>query len=167
MSRIKTVENPVLNIADAPLKEFGDGKRFVARKAVMGKNLGLEGMGCSFHVVPPGKRAYPFHRHHVLDEFFFIVSGTGEYRVGDRTLTLKAGDCVGAPAGGEAHQIINSGGEDLRYLALSTMGSADILEYPDSRKLALGGGIQNGDFSTATIFGVGRLTPAGYYEGED
>ncbi|HVV27871.1 MAG TPA: cupin domain-containing protein [Rhizomicrobium sp.] len=167
MSRVKTVEKPVLNIADAPLQEFGDGRNFVARKAVMGKTLGLEGMGCSFHVVPPGKRAYPFHRHHVLDEFFFIVSGSGEYRVGERRLPLRMGDCIGAPAGGEAHQIINNGDEELRYLALSTMGSADILEYPDSGKIALGGGIQNADFSTNTIFKVGRLTPAGYYEGED
>jgi uncharacterized cupin superfamily protein len=132
----------------------------------MGPPLGLESLGCSFHVVPPGKRAYPFHRHHVLDELFFIISGSGECRIGDRVLPVKAGDCIGSPAGGEAHQLINTGKEEIRYLAISSMGPADILEYPDSGKVAMGAGIQNADFSTATIFKVGRLTPAGYYDGE-
>jgi uncharacterized cupin superfamily protein len=117
--------------------------------------------------VPPGKRAFPFHRHHVADEMFFILSGTGEYRLGDQTLPLRAGDFVGAPAGGEAHQIINSGTEDLRYLGFSTVGSVDVVDYPDSGKVGVAAGIKNADFKTATYTGLGRIQKADYFDGED
>jgi uncharacterized cupin superfamily protein len=158
---------PVVNIEDVPLADRGNGKGFVLKWGRVGPQLGLEGLGCAVHVVAPGKRAFPFHRHHVLDEMFYIVSGEGEYRFGDETFALRAGDIVGAPAGSKAHQIINTGSEDLRYLGISSMSSVDVVEYPDSKKLAVGAGIKNADFRTATYVGIGRLAPADYYDGED
>jgi uncharacterized cupin superfamily protein len=160
-------KSPVMNIADVPLADRGNGKSFVVKWGRVGPLLGLEGLGCAIHVVPPGKRAFPFHRHHVLDELFYIVSGGGEFRFGDETLALRAGDIVGAPAGTKPHQIINSGSEDLRYLGISSMSSVDVVDYPDSKKLAVGAGIKNADFRTATYVGIGRLAPADYYDGED
>jgi uncharacterized cupin superfamily protein len=160
-------EKPVMNIADVPLADRGNGKSFVLKWGRVGPLLGLDGLGCAVHVVPPGKRAFPFHRHHVLDELFFVVSGQGEYRFGDETFPLRAGDIVGAPAGSRPHQIINTGAEDLRYLGISSMSSVDVVEYPDSKKLAVGAGIKNSDFKTATYVGVGRLVPTDYYDGED
>ena len=160
-------KSPVMNIADVPLADRGNGKSFVVKWGRVGPLLGLEGLGCAVHVVPPGKRAFPFHRHHVLDEMFYIVSGTGEYRFGDETLALRAGDIIGAPAGSKPHQIINTGSEDLRYLGISSMSSVDVVDYPDSKKLAVGAGIKNADFRTATYVGIGRLAPADYYDGED
>jgi uncharacterized cupin superfamily protein len=160
-------DRPVLNLADVPLFERGNGKNFAVKWGRLGPLLGLEGLGCALHVVPPGKRAFPFHRHHVMDELFFIVSGTGEYRFGEETYPLRAGDLVGAPAGGKAHQIINSGAEDLRYLGISSMSSVDVVEYPDSKKVEMAAGVKNADFKTATYVGLGRLTPADYYDGED
>jgi uncharacterized cupin superfamily protein len=158
---------PVMNIAEVPLSDRGNGGKFVFKGARIAPLLGLEGLGCAVHVVPPGKRAFPFHRHHVLDELFFIVSGRGEYRFGEETLPLVAGDIVGAPAGSKPHQIINTGSEDLRYLGISSMSSVDVVDYPDSKKVAVGAGIRNADFKTATYVGIGRLAPADYYDGED
>jgi uncharacterized cupin superfamily protein len=160
-------QKPVMNIADVPLADRGNGKSFVLKWGRVGPLLGLDGLGCAVHVVPPGKRAFPFHRHHVMDELFFIVSGAGEYRFGEETFPLRAGDIVGAPAGSKAHQIINTGSEDLRYLGISSMSSVDVVEYPDSKKVAVGAGIKNSDFKTATYVGMGRLAPADYYDGED
>ena len=117
--------------------------------------------------MPPGRKAFPFHRHHVMDELFYIVSGSGEYRFGNETFPLRAGDIVGAPAGGKPHQIVNTGPEDLRYLGISTMGGVDIVEYPDSGKIGMAAGVKNADFKTATYVGMGRITPANYYDGED
>jgi uncharacterized cupin superfamily protein len=102
-----------------------------------------------------------------MDELFFVISGQGQYRWGDETFSLRAGDLVGAPAGTKAHQIINTGSEDLRYLGISTMGSVDFVDYPDSKKIAVAAGIKNADFRTATYAGVGRFTPADYYDGEN
>jgi uncharacterized cupin superfamily protein len=158
---------PVMNIADVPMVERGNAKKFAVKWARVGPLLGLESLGCAVHVVPPGKRAFPFHRHHVMDELFFIVSGSGEYRFGDETFPLRAGDLVSAPAGGKAHQIINTGSQELRYLGISSMSSVDVVEYPDSKKVAMAAGVKNADFKTATYVGMGRLTPADYYDGED
>jgi uncharacterized cupin superfamily protein len=43
---------------------------------------------------------------------------------------------IACPTGGPetAHQIINTGEVELRYLAVSNQSDADICEYPDSGK---------------------------------
>jgi uncharacterized cupin superfamily protein len=159
-------EKPIVNIADVPLQDFGKGEKFAAKIARIAPMLGSTGLGCMLTVVPSGKRAFPFHRHHVIHELFFVLSGTGEYRLGDKRHPLRAGDVIAAPAGGEAHQIINTGSEELRYLGLSTLGEVDVVDYPDSGKMAVAAGIKNADFTTATYRGMGRIAPADYWDGE-
>jgi uncharacterized cupin superfamily protein len=158
---------PIINIDDAPYTDRGNGKQFVVKLARVAPMLGLQSLGCSVHVVPPGKKAFPFHRHHVMDELFYIVSGSGQYRYGDETFPVRAGDLVGAPAGVKAHQLVNTGSEDLRYLGISTGGGVDLVDYPDSKKIAVAAGVKNADFRTATYAAVGRLQPADYFDGED
>jgi uncharacterized cupin superfamily protein len=160
-------EIAVINVNDVPLSERGNGKQFAVKWGRASPVLGLAGLGCAVHVVPPGKKAFPFHRHHVMDELFFIVSGEGQYRWGDETLPLRAGDLVAAPAGTKAHQIVNTGTQDLLYLGISTMGGVDIVDYPDSGKIGMAAGVKNADFKTATYVGMGRIQPADYYDGED
>ena len=55
---------------------------------------------------------------------------------------------------------------DLRFLAISTLGEADIVEYPDTGKIAAAAGIRNADFRTATFKALGRVQPAEYWDGE-
>jgi len=159
-------EKPIVNLADVPLQDFGKGEKFAAKIARIAPMVGSTGVGCMLTVVPPGKRAFPFHRHHVIHELFFVLSGTGEYRLGDKRHPLKAGDVIAAPAGGEAHQIINAGSDELRYLGLSTLGEVDVVDYPDSGKMAVAAGIRNADFTTASYRGLGRIAPADYWDGE-
>ena len=160
-------KKPVLNMTDVKLEEMSHGDTFQVRRARVAPTHGLEALGCSVLIVPPGKRAYPFHRHHVMDELFFIVSGEGQYRFGDDNYPVRAGDIIAAPAGSKAHQLINTGKEDLRYLGISSMGGVDVVDYPDSGKIGIGAGIKNADFKTATYAAVGRLTRADYWDGED
>src|SRR5262249_27653055 len=70
-------EKTVINIDDVPLMDRGNGKQFAVKWGRVGPLVGLNGLGCAVHVVPPGKKAFPFHRHHVMDELFFVVSGEG------------------------------------------------------------------------------------------
>jgi uncharacterized cupin superfamily protein len=157
----------VINVADVPLSDRGNGRQFAVKWGRVGPLVGLSGLGCAVHAVPPGKRAFPFHCHHVMDEMFFILSGEGQYRFGDEKFPVRAGDIVAAPAGTKAHQLINTGSADLRYLGISTMSGVEVVEYPDSKKIGITAGIKNADFSTATYRGMGRLAPADYYDGED
>jgi hypothetical protein len=56
---------------------------------------------------------------------------------------------------------------DLRYLGISTVGAVDVVDYPDSTKIAVAAGVKNADFKTATYVFLGRIAPADYYDGED
>ncbi len=157
----------IVNIAGVPLEDERYGERFAVRTGEIGRALGLSGLGCMLHVVPPGKTAFPFHRHHGSDEMFLILSGSGEYRIGDQRLPVRTGDCLGAPAGGEAHQIINKGTEELRYLGFSNNGAADAVEYPDSGKISVRVGAKGIFHSDATLQRRGRLRDADYWDGEN
>lgn len=138
---------PVLNldevqIADRPaaLQPHGPAlERFSSRMGVVGGRIGAQKLGYNITAVPAGKRAFPLHSHHANEEMFFILQGSGELRVGDERYTLRVGDFIASPAGGpdSAHQIINTGHEELRYLAVSTMVYPEVVEYPDSAKIAL------------------------------
>lgn len=64
---------PILNIASIPLAEIGHGERFAARRGQFGPHIGLEKLGCSLLVVPPGKTAWPYHCHHVNEEMYVIL----------------------------------------------------------------------------------------------
>ncbi|MGD1037620.1 MAG: cupin domain-containing protein [Roseiarcus sp.] len=111
---------PVVNIADVPLRDGGNGNQFVARLGRIGASIGAQKLGCQLHIVPAGKKAFPRHCHHANEEMFYVVSGEGTYRVGDETYPIRAGDVIGAPAGdaSTAHQIVNASGGELRYLAI-------------------------------------------------
>ncbi len=144
--------------------------KFGGRVAEIGNPLGLEGLGCRYFVVKPGRRAFPFHNHLGNDELFIIMEGQGVYRYGDKTMEISAGSVCGAPRGGRegAHQIINSGNEDLKYLAISTQNDPDICEYPDSDKI-LAFGIKPGkDFSSAYMKYIGLIeNQVNYFHGEE
>ena len=63
-------------------------------------------------------------------------------------------------------RLINTGADDLRYLGISTVGEVDVVDYPDSKKIAVAAGVKNADFKTATYAGLGHIAPADYYDGE-
>ena len=130
---------PLVNIADVPLRDGGNGAEFVARLGRIGALIGAVKLGCQLHVVPPGKKAFPRHAHHANEEMFFVVSGEGTYRLGADAWPIRAGDVIAAPAGdaASAHQIVNGGTGDLRYLAFSTRLDPDVTEYPDSGKFSV------------------------------
>lgn len=162
-----TAPRRIVNLADLELQDSGNGKAFQAKVGRAGPLLGLTSIGCALIVLAPGKRAYPFHRHHVGSELFYILSGTGEVRLDDDTRPVRAGDLIANPPGAEAHQIVNTGTGELRYLAFSDINSVDVIEYPDSGKIAAAAGIRNADFRTATFKTLGHVKPADYFEGEE
>ena len=144
--------------------------RFEATFARIGLLVGAKQLGYNITAVPPGKRAFPYHSHRVNEEMFFVLQGTGEVKIGADTYPLRAGDIVACLAGGPetAHQIINTGQEELRYLAVSTQRAPEIWEYPNSGKFgviaefASPGGAQSAQFQH-----FGRVDESvGYWEGE-
>ena len=161
---------PILNIANIPLTDHGHGENFAAKLGRFGPLIGMKQLGCRLVVVPPGKKAWPYHNHHVNEEMFVILDGVGTLRFGSDTHPVKAGDVIACPAGGPetAHQLINTGETDLRYLAISTMLEPEVCDYPDSGKFAvISGTAPGGDKGARRSWHVGRAENSlDYWDGE-
>lgn len=138
---------PVINLADLEVRgetverapHGPNADKYDIRWAEIGSRIGARKLGYNLTVVAPGKRNCPFHSHRAEEEMFFILEGTGELRYGDERLPLRAGDIIACPTGGPetAHQIINTGDTEMRYLSVSTMVPIEICEYPDSGKFGV------------------------------
>ena len=138
---------PIINLADVELQsrppqlapQGAAAQRFEARIGRIGPQIGAKKLGCSLTAVPPGKRAFPFHNHRLNEEMFYVIEGSGEVRIGTETYPIRAGDFIACPPGGPelAHQIVNTGAVELKYLAVSTMQYPEVCESPDSGKIGV------------------------------
>jgi uncharacterized cupin superfamily protein len=136
---------------------------------LIGPMIGAQRLGYNVTVVPPGRRAFPFHSHRVNEEMFFVLAGRGEVRIGPDTHPIREGDVIACPPGGPetAHQIVNTGDAELRYLAVSTKLSPEIAEYPDSGKFGVLAELTGADGRRDMFRFLGRPDQSvGYYDGE-
>ena len=86
--------------------------------------------------LPPRRVGCPFHFHMLDDELFFVLSGIGMLRYGEAIIPIRPGDAISCPAGTKvAHQIVNTGGEDLVYLGIGADSPNEVAVYPDSGKI--------------------------------
>ncbi|GFZ96245.1 cupin domain-containing protein [Dyella caseinilytica] len=137
----------IVNAADVQLQPFPppfaptgeSAQRYDARIGWISAQLGAQKLGYNITAVPPGKRAFPLHNHRVNEEMFFVLQGEGEVRIGTQRHPIRQGDIIACPPGGpeSAHQIINTGMDELRYLAVSSKLSPEICEYPDTGKYGI------------------------------
>jgi uncharacterized cupin superfamily protein len=171
------MNRPLINIADVELQARpaanaapGDAaRRFDARSGQVGTRIGAQKLGYNLTAVAPGRRAFPFHNHRVNEEMFFILEGSGELRFGKTTYPLRAGDVIACPPGGpeNAHQIINTGTGELKYLAVSTQLMPEICDYPDSGKFLVTERQRGADGAVSGFRHIGRPESAvDYWEGE-
>lgn len=154
--------NPVINLADVVFDDIEDNGRFTSRRALFSAGIGARALGYNLTELPPGKAQCPFHSHHAEEEMFLILSGEGELRFGADRYPLRAMDVIACPTGGAevAHQIINTGTETLRYLAVSTLSPVEVCEYPDSGKIGI-----YAETGPRALFRTGDR--ADYYDGEE
>lgn len=171
------MNRPILNIAEVELQPRpaafaatgAAAERFDARMGFIGARLGAQKLGYNVTAVPPGKRAFPFHNHRVNEEMFFVLEGTGEIRIGDAVYPIRPGDLIACPPGGRetAHQIVNTGAAELKYLAVSTKLSPEIAEYPDSGKFGILAEFPSDSGKPQTFRFVGRESiSVNYWDGE-
>lgn len=168
----------IINIADVELQSrppafAASGPAAAVFDAKMGQvatRIGAQKLGYNITAVPPGKVAFPFHCHRINEEMFFVLQGTGEVRIGTETHPIRQGDIIACPPGGPeaAHQISNTGSEELRYLAVSSKQSPEICDYPDSGKFGVLAEYPPGPDGKPQVFRhIGKPELAvGYWEGE-
>lgn len=143
----------------SPTGKFHSFSRNVSLALGGGRNTGTWGGGHPFDFqvrrIPPGAAVCPYHAHVVQWELFIVRRGTGIVRVGDERRPVRAGDCF-LHLPGEAHQLINTGTDDLEVFIVADNPQLDAFWYPDSQKWGL---------RTPSVFF--QMTPVDYFDGED
>ncbi len=156
---------PVINLDEVAFDDIEENGVYTSRRARFSESIGARRLGYNLTVVPPGKVQCPFHSHRGEEEMFLILEGEGELRFGEARYPLRRHDVIACPTGGPevAHQIINTGATDLRYLALSTLAALDACEYPDSGKVS----IVTGKHDEPGLYKMFRAeNTTGYYDRE-
>jgi uncharacterized cupin superfamily protein len=159
---------PVINVSQARTHTGESGECFAYAMTELASELGAIAIGANITRVPPGKAAFPFHHHYANEEHFFVLSGCGVLRHGPEVHAVTKNDyIVNLPGGPErAHQLVNTGTEDLVYLAISTQVLPEVCGYPDSGKT----GVRTAPFGEANsrfIISDAAKDSVGYWEHED
>jgi quercetin dioxygenase-like cupin family protein len=85
----------------------------------------------------PGATQAPYHFHHGGEELLIVLRGTPTLRSPEGERVLREGEVVHFPRGPEgAHQLSNRSGEVARYVIAAALPTPEIVEYPDSGKIA-------------------------------
>ncbi|HET9450649.1 MAG TPA: cupin domain-containing protein [Aggregicoccus sp.] len=132
----------VVRTNDVPWTNALTRGKYANRRKELG---GGERLGCGLWELPPGKKSFPLHAHLVTEEALFVVSGRAQVRTPDGLTPIGPGDFVAFPAGGPAHQLVNDGTEPLVYVGISAKTGADVVEYPESGKVAAAVGTRPAD----------------------
>lgn len=148
----------IVRTNDLPWSDRMNQGNFVQRR----KELGGHALTCGLWELPPGKKSFPFHMHHVAEEAMFVLSGTAKVRTPDAEIPIGPGDYVSFPPGDGAHQLINDGAVPLVYVGMAASKGMDIVEYPDSNKVASVVGYP----PDVKRFIFKKDAEAGYFDGE-
>jgi uncharacterized cupin superfamily protein len=98
----------------------------------LGDHAGLTNFGVNLTRVVPGGQSSSRHAHSRQDEFVYVVQGEVELETDAGVETLRAGLCVGFPAGaGNAHRFVNRSNEDALLLVVGDRTRDDEVSYPD------------------------------------
>lgn len=162
------MQRPIINLAEAPVVSDASGEHFAYSMSQLAAGLGARALGANVTRVPPGKAAFPIHHHHANEEHFFVVAGSGVLRYGAQNYDVRVNDYIVTPPGGPelAHQLINTGDEDLVYLAISTMVIPEVVGYPDTGKTGVRVAQGGGDRARFLVDDKDKNARS-YWEGED
>jgi uncharacterized cupin superfamily protein len=110
----------------SPVKTFNlnsdewDGTRdregWRVKGAFVAQRIGGELIGATMSEVEPGDKLWPYHTHHLNEEWVIVLRGEPTLRTPEGERVLKQGDVVCFPRGKDgAHQIINRTDSPFAY----------------------------------------------------
>jgi uncharacterized cupin superfamily protein len=122
----------IVNLSDLPWTSWSSGERISVDIQDPARKLGSLLCGLRHYRLAPGKQATQLHRHHLQEEMYLILKGSGILRHGDREVPVEAGDFILYVAGDPApHTFLNKGHEPMEYLATGNRVSYEVCEYPE------------------------------------
>ena len=139
-----------------------DREGWRSKGAFVARRIGGDLIGATMYEAEPGSKLWPYHTHHLNEEWMIVLRGEPTLRTPDGEHLLKEGDVVCFSRGKDgAHQISNRTDSPIRVLMLSSMIRGEIIEYLDTGKV-LAKDVEDEDIMFARPGPV-----ADYWEGED
>jgi uncharacterized cupin superfamily protein len=121
---------------DEPLDEAGF--RHVA--ASIGPRLGGHRIGAAVYAAEPGTPIWPYHYHHGVEEWLYVIDGAPVLREPAGERALAPGDLVAFPSGHAGRHTLEGPG---RFVLFSTGTEVEpwLTVFPDSDRISGPGGI--------------------------
>lgn len=98
----------------------------------VGEQLGAKRIGASVYDLEDGELTYPYHFHHGVEEWLYVIAGAPRVRTPDGERTLQAGDLLCFPSGAEGAHTVRGPG---RVMIVSANHSPSMSAYPESDKI--------------------------------
>ena len=147
------------NVFTAPAEDISEreGYRWCGVRGI-GERLGAEAIGASVYELPDSELTFPYHYHHGVEEWLYVLAGAPQVRTPEGVRTLEPGALVrfaSGPAG--AHAVRGPG----RVVMFSANRVPSISVYPDSGKVGTRTGADPAD-----RLDFRRRDAVDYWEGE-
>jgi len=98
----------------------------------VGERLGAKRIGAGVFELDSGELTFPYHFHHGVEEWLYVIAGTPTVCTPDGERTLEPGDLVCFPSGPTGAHTVRGPG---RVMIMSANQVPSISAYPDSDKL--------------------------------
>jgi len=122
------VDYTIKNLRDVEDMAAAQGFGEVQEARFAHGDLDAEQTGVSLQRVKPRKRHAVAHRHHEAEEIFFVLSGSGRVKLGDKIEEVRPYDAIRvAPSVTRAFEADNQGLE-LLVFGPRAQGDAEIVE---------------------------------------
>jgi len=123
------------NVLTGELPVHQDRAGYAWRGRGVARDLGLRWFGASVYELPDGQWTFPYHYHHGVEEWLYVVAGAPRLRDPAGERLLAPGDLMCFPSGPDGAHAVRGPG---RVVMFSDGGSgASISVYPDSDKLGV------------------------------
>ncbi len=108
-------EDHIVSSKEIRVQHSNEELKLMWTDANFSKVFGLRNIAAHIFTIPPGYRSSEPHAEKCEEEFVFVLSGEIDLWLNGRIKTMKAGDCIGFPAGtGVGHCFINNSGSECR-----------------------------------------------------
>lgn len=145
---------------ELPVAQDQPGHAWHGRRAVA-RERGLQLLGASVYDLPEGQWTFPYHYHHGVEEWLYVVAGAPTLRDPSGARGLTPGDLVCFPNGPDGAHAVRGPGRVVIFSGVPAADAASVSVYPDSDKLGArpaGGGSDRLDFR--------RRDAVDYWDGE-
>ena len=143
--RIRTWEHGVVfkvNAASCDLGEGWERGQFRCAASTLTERLGANVIGASVYEMRVGDKRGPYHYHHGVEEWMYVISGAPIHRDPGGERTLEPGDLVAFRSGPlGAHTVHGPGRVIIFSTGASGWGEAFVTVYLDSDKIGAAPGV--------------------------